>query len=735
MADIEINILTNDSGVPLVETESTNLYSLPSAFDKIREDIEINKQNISNNTQRIQTNEENIAKNIERISKNEENILENANSIETNKNEIDVLKQLVTISERYIDKYTGVESVEDFISTIDYPNIQNGDVIIYVQLIEQGTDKIYKIIRSVDNWVSYEIPAIEAAEFDSLGSIIGTYKLNDDKYAELPFLVKIESGIIQNIYIKKENNEYVEINNYLKEIDNIKNDYITSNLLSQALTLYMTKDDGATKGFVREYALPKTIFGDVNYYTEGDFISSIPNYNEPIASTEPLIAPGNYILKEVDKIFNYSFEIGKNNSLINNIWLSSNKDVEIKVKISAYYKRFNSKALLYYSSIDESGYDELGSIITPSTTIKDGALVNFSTPLTFSSLENNIINMEANSIIKIKIEIVNESSDGAIISLYSNEVYPSSMQLSSWAIVDYVTKATKLSQLENDLGFIDKNVEDLTNYYDKSLTYTKEELDERISAIPKYKTLVVNELPEIGEIDVIYLVPDINAESGNLYTEYFYVNDKWEMLGTQKLDLSGYALKSSVDEHIANKNNPHQVTKSQIGLGSVVNAGQAETMAEDSLEYYTAGAAYSDIKPIQDKAHEHTNKAVLDTIDGFIESSAFVLEDKPTLNSNNPVSSGGVYSALEKKQDTLTFDERPTQGSNNSLTSGVIYNALSQKQNTLIFDTSVIDGSSNPVTSSAVYNYVVQKLSENDIINREVATIDDVDTSMFVIME
>ena len=39
---------------------------------------------------------------------------------------------------------------------------------------------------------------------------------------------------------------------------------------------------------------------------------------------------------------------------------------------------------------------------------------------------------------------------------------------------------TKLSQLTNDPGFITKAVTDLTNYYTKSTTYTKTEVDARI---------------------------------------------------------------------------------------------------------------------------------------------------------------------------------------------------------------------------------------------------------------
>lgn len=97
--------------------------------------------------------------------------------------------------------------------------------------------------------------------------------------------------------------------------------------------------------------------------------------------------------------------------------------------------------------------------------------------------------------------------------------------------------------------FITKAVSDLENYYTKSLSYTREEINQLISAIPKFNVLPVDVLP-ISNISAttIYLLKTSETETGNLYTEYIYVNSKWEKLGTQTLDLSGYALKTDIPE-------------------------------------------------------------------------------------------------------------------------------------------------------------------------------------------
>ena len=90
------------------------------------------------------------------------------------------------------------------------------------------------------------------------------------------------------------------------------------------------------------------------------------------------------------------------------------------------------------------------------------------------------------------------------------------------------TIPSKTSDLTNDSGFITKAVSDLTNYYTKTSTYTKTEIDNKISAIPKFAIQVVSALPTSDiSATTIYLVTS-GEESQNLYDEYIYVASKWE---------------------------------------------------------------------------------------------------------------------------------------------------------------------------------------------------------------
>lgn len=62
-----------------------------------------------------------------------------------------------------------------------------------------------------------------------------------------------------------------------------------------------------------------------------------------------------------------------------------------------------------------------------------------------------------------------------------------------------------------------------------------------ISSIPKFAIEVVNSLPTTDiSTTTVYLLANSSSESQNLYDEYIYVSDKWEKLGTQTVDLSGY---------------------------------------------------------------------------------------------------------------------------------------------------------------------------------------------------
>lgn len=61
---------------------------------------------------------------------------------------------------------------------------------------------------------------------------------------------------------------------------------------------------------------------------------------------------------------------------------------------------------------------------------------------------------------------------------------------------------------------------------------------------------VVQTLPSVGESGVIYLVPKTTSETDNVYDEYIWTNNTWELIGSTEIDLSNYYTKTEVDNLI-----------------------------------------------------------------------------------------------------------------------------------------------------------------------------------------
>lgn len=130
--------------------------------------------------------------------------------------------------------------------------------------------------------------------------------------------------------------------------------------------------------------------------------------------------------------------------------------------------------------------------------------------------------------------------------------------------------------LENG-GFITRTVSNLTNYYLKSETYTQAEINALVSAIPKFSIQVVSSLPTSGISSTTVYLLKTGEETSNLYTEYIYVNGSWESLGSQTVDLSGYALKTDVPTKLsALTNDAGFITKTVSDLVNYYNKTETD---------------------------------------------------------------------------------------------------------------------------------------------------------------
>ncbi len=133
-----------------------------------------------------------------------------------------------------------------------------------------------------------------------------------------------------------------------------------------------------------------------------------------------------------------------------------------------------------------------------------------------------------------------------------------------------------IPELEDDAVLV--ITKDLENYYKKTETYSQDEINSMISAIPKFDIEVVSELPvENVSNTTVYLVSS-GGDDGNLYIEYIYVNDSWEKLGEQKIDLTGYVTKAMLDIH-DNNSEAHPYFRSLITTLNTKVEGLKDTYA------------------------------------------------------------------------------------------------------------------------------------------------------------
>ena len=115
-----------------------------------------------------------------------------------------------------------------------------------------------------------------------------------------------------------------------------------------------------------------------------------------------------------------------------------------------------------------------------------------------------------------------------------------------------------------------------------------------------------------------------------------------------KEDISG--IETSLNSHTSDKTNPHEVTKTQVGLGNVDNTSDAN-------------------KPISTATQTALNNKV-DKVSGKgLSTNDFTNADKTQITTNK----NDIATLAETKQDNLTFDATPTSGSTNPVTSSGLF--------------------------------------------------------------
>lgn len=175
-------------------------------------------------------------------------------------------------------------------------------------------------------------------------------------------------------------------------------------------------------------------------------------------------------------------------------------------------------------------------------------------------------------------------------------------------------------------------VNDLVNYYLKTETYTKTEVNSLISAISTLNIQAVSTLPTTDiSTTTIYLVPSADPGTQNSKDEYINLDGTtagWELIGTTAIDLTGYVTTSDLNTALSSYQPKTLVTPITI-------SGTTYTTVESLLQ---ALSVKTDIP-------SGTSGQVLRFNSNNVIAAESVITTA-TENSTSLITSGGVYSAI-----------------------------------------------------------------------------------------
>ena len=176
--------------------------------------------------------------------------------------------------------------------------------------------------------------------------------------------------------------------------------------------------------------------------------------------------------------------------------------------------------------------------------------------------------------------------------------------------------------------FITKTVNDLTNYYTKTQTYTQSEVNSLIAGISGFEYELVAVLPtaSASTMHKIYLVPSSDPQTQNVKDEYITLESSgsysWEQIGSTTIDLSGYVTTSDLNTALANYT-------TSADLATLLTGYQTKIDATHKLDY-------SLLSNTPTKVSDFTNDS------GFITT-----ETDPTVPSWAKQSTKPTYTASE----------------------------------------------------------------------------------------
>lgn len=309
-----------------------------------------------------------------------------------------------------------------------------GDTVIVVLQIPDATDKNYKYIYSgaTRSWNSYEIPPLELAANGTAGIVSGTYPMSAKGYN---VLVDIVGGEIRDIYAKVGTGGYVSVKNRLDILTAAKDAIIAG---TQAVGIaerakadevgnnipatYQTKASGATKQYVKDYALPKE-FNNVLYLTDNDgYAQELPSDHYSVFSVSSNAIGYTTLFEESFTLGDVEIQLGNKNAFSNVFFIdeeTNGEDITLHLTTSATHAGANTILA-----------------ITDIPVRLTSAVQRIEFRDVMGKLGTTVLNLVAGDSITQKLEVFRETSDLRTFEVLSNPVQPSVFYLYTGSVAN-----------------------------------------------------------------------------------------------------------------------------------------------------------------------------------------------------------------------------------------------------------------------------------------------------------
>lgn len=377
-------------------------------------------------------------------------------------------KGTITVNYNPLDPANYSQLASDLYDLCGTP--QGGYSAIVIQTISGDTDKNYKFIYTGTAWEGYEIPPIELAGNGTAGLVKGTYGIG----ATYNTLVDIVDGEILNIWVKVDGSyknlvyilsvfdtkiaDIISGAQVVGEADTATKDSAGNNIATlfaniingnqqvgssayaaaalqatqdalgnNIVDTYLTKSAGATKSYVKDYALPKE-FNNVLYLSANGFSEEIPTtpasgiqFTAAAGLGETLVGTCEYEL--VDLVM----QLSRKNSYSARYFFKITGIVppagttNYQYKVVTYAQKVGQTPVLLCSDL----------LPEEKLSVAWGYFKSFDFGMNFTELNNAVLDLEQGDKIIQEIYINVTANENLTVDIYSNSTYPSRMNLNT----------------------------------------------------------------------------------------------------------------------------------------------------------------------------------------------------------------------------------------------------------------------------------------------------------------